>query len=273
MPDPFKRWHPGDRVSFSAIAENAKLDVAEWFKKHRRDLEAGDFTPTNRSPDLVRVWNDTGMDLPSRSVLGLDVPLWTPATDLDAFLREVCFRGIVPANTHRGKFAVLLEGAHNQQVCRAFISGVCPVKVVVQNLGDAYADVKIGDTGALLSAGVGSAKILYCEQEGSAPYDDNVYTEGYVGGEYWAIVRLGLEAGRARGCMAPAGGIPAANSDGTIPGHAVCTMYDWDHGSQKWLSSGVSETVYNNGGAATSAAKIILVVYHQGTPFAVVDQC
>jgi hypothetical protein len=50
-------------------------------------------------------------------------------------------------------------------------------------------------------------------------------------------------------------------------------MYDWNASTGAWVAAGISETVYNNGGAATSSGKIVLVVYHQGTPFAVVDQC
>jgi hypothetical protein len=270
MPDPYKLAHPNEPVGFSATAENAKLDVAKWYAKNKRNLER---TPDEliRQSGIVRIHNNTGADLTYRSVLGLNGPLFTPAMDLDAFLREVVLDGIVPTNIHYGLFGVTLEPVKADGICRAFVSGLCQVSINITNPGHAYADVSPGETTNLKSCGCGSAKILWVEDEGYVAYDDNPY--GLTTGDKWAIVRLGNEAGRSRACMAPGGGIPAANSDGTIPGSASCAMYDWNRGTGQWVASGVSETVFNNGSAATSAGKIINVTYHQGTPFAQVDQC
>jgi hypothetical protein len=167
----------------------------------------------------------------------------------------------------------LLEPAPADRVIRACVAGFAACRVAIKAPGHAYADVWPGRPDVLASCGCGSAKILWCQDAGGAPYDDNAYGTAVDNNGALAYVRTGLEAGRGRACMAPAGGIPGAATTGISPGSAACDMYNWDSAHGQWIAAGYKEVVFNNGSGPTSAAKIINVVYLSGSPFAVVDQC
>lgn len=185
MPDPFHKVRPGDDLNVSATAYNAIIDAAQ--AEQRRQLgNDSDPRTTTRDASIIRVKNGTGSDLPRLSVVGLSTPIFTPTDSLDAFLREVTFRGIVPTSSHLGKFAILLEPAATDQVVRAFVSGVCPVMVDVSDADHTCADVDPTQTDALASSETGTAQILWKEGD-----DDPVYATG----PQWAVVRFGPSCG------------------------------------------------------------------------------
>lgn len=179
MADPFKHVRPGEEFNFSATTFNHVLDAA---KAHHLRSNRGGAIPGAPARDaaIVRVKNETGGDLDRNSVVGLGDPIFTPDDDLDAFLREVAFRGVVPASGDEGRFAVLLEPAPADRVVRAYIAGVCPVMVNVTSAAHEFAEVAAGVTGNLVSAESGSAQILW--------------SEGGTGVQ-WALVLIGTVCG------------------------------------------------------------------------------
>lgn len=181
MPDPFRQVNPGDPVEFTAVAWNAMLDAARSSQYH----VGGSSAPIpSRQATVVNVANGTGSDLARNSVVGLDGPIFRPDQSEDAFLREVTFRALTPADAdHKRRYAVLLDAIPIDQVGRAYVSGVCQVKVDVQDPTHEYAIIIDGDLTMLKSSRHGHAQILWTEADG-AYY-------GYDTGVMWAIVRLG----------------------------------------------------------------------------------
>jgi hypothetical protein len=185
MPDPFAKVQPGQQVTFSATAWNAMLAAGRAEMMRQSDKGVGTLT-TGRNSTIVRVQNNSGVDLDRHAVLGLDGPIFTPTDSLDSFLQEVTFSGIDPVDASRGRFCVLMEPAPIDRVVRAWVAGVCQVRVDLTDTAHAFAEVETGETGLLVSGDTGSAEILWCET------DDGYY--GYETGEQWAIVRLGAVA-------------------------------------------------------------------------------
>lgn len=183
MPDPFKKVAEGEDVTFSAGQWNAMVDAARAQRLGQHDRTT-DGPSTTRSADIVRVKNESGADLPMRAVLGLDAPIFTPSDSLDAFLREVTFRGVVPTALHAGKFCVLLEPAPADRVVRAFVDGMTQVRLDLTDPDHTCADVADGVTDHLVSSRTGSAQIVWAEDE---PY-------GYEGVR-WSIIRFGAGCG------------------------------------------------------------------------------
>jgi hypothetical protein len=185
MPDPWRKVIPGEEVQFSASAWNAMLAAAaaEQQRRHSKRVEEQD---QRRDGDIVRVWNATNQTLPARAVLGLAGPIFRPSDSVEAFLREVAFRGVVPEASHAGRFCVTLEPARPGQVVRAFLDGVTHARVEVLDPAHICADAEPGNTINLVTSESGSAQILMIED---APYG---------GGKSWAVVRLGGRCGKAR---------------------------------------------------------------------------
>lgn len=182
MPDPYRKIQVGDRWPFSVTAYNGMVDAARATRERQFD-GGGDGPSQTRQAGIVRVKNESGSDLARCSVLGLNGPIFTPTDSEDAFLREVTFRGVVPTTAHKGKFCILLEPAPIDRVVRAYLSGVCPVRVDIADSADTHATVEAGETGHLNStSGGGSAQILWLESDDGYGYDT---------GEQWAVVRLG----------------------------------------------------------------------------------
>ena len=96
---------------------------------------------------------------------------------------------IPAAADHIGNFVILLEPAAGE-IGRACISGVCPVRVDVNDEDDQFADVKDGEATMLESAPTGSARIIW-KESGT--------------GTKWAVVRLGGGAG-----------LPPGTTDGQV---------------------------------------------------------
>ncbi len=183
MGDPLGRLSPGQPLPRSARAWNSILGMARAHRRFGADL-AGRALTTARSGHLVRVANDSGGDVGRFGVLGIAGPIFDPGTELDAFLREVVLSGATPTADHAGKFAILLEPAADGRIARAFVSGVTPVRLDVLDPADACAEVEPGETGQLVSAGSGSAQVLWKES------DEGAY-EGDGTGPQWALVRFG----------------------------------------------------------------------------------
>jgi hypothetical protein len=185
MPDPFAKVQPGQPVTFSATAWNAMLAAGRAEMERQFDRGTGTLT-TGRNAAIVRVRNDSGVDLDRHAVLGLDGPIFTPTDSLDTFLQEVTFSGIEPVAESRGRFGILMEPAPIDRVVRAWVAGVCQVRVDLTDTAHAFAEIEAGETGMLVSGDTGSAELLWCESDGGG--------YGYTTGQQWALVRLGAVA-------------------------------------------------------------------------------
>lgn len=176
MPDPYRSYRAGEPAPRDAATFNAFASAARMARDAGRPLSPGDEPGAARRADVVRVKNAAGTDLARHSILGIDAPLFLPADDENAFLREPAIRGVEPTSAHASAYVVLLEPALEDRVIRACVAGVCAARVDVTSTAHGYAVAKAGETGHLASAGIGPAQILWRES-GT--------------GVKWALVRLG----------------------------------------------------------------------------------
>ena len=179
MGDRFKKTQAGLPLEVSATAWNAFIDAAQKTKNTQHD-ELADESAQFRQADIIKIRNDSGIDLPRFSVLGLDAPIFPPSVSMREFTNQVAMAGVTPTTSHRGRFAILLEPVRSGRIARAWASGVCQARVNVEDEDHSCADVTDGDHTKLTSAKHGSAQMLW--REGGM-------------GDQWAIVRSGSICG------------------------------------------------------------------------------
>jgi hypothetical protein len=174
--DAFQRARPGEKLRLSATAWNACLDAAE---AHKRGQPGNGGGPVQfRQADIVLVKNASGSDVGRFGVLGIDGVIVTPDDSLIEFQNQVALRGITPdKDDHAGKFVICLDPIANGQIGRAWVSGVCPVQVSIQDVSHKFCDVLNADRAKLRSGANGSARILY--KQSAEP------------GVAWCVVRMG----------------------------------------------------------------------------------
>jgi hypothetical protein len=114
-------------------------------------------------------------------VLGITGPVLTPTENLDAFKSRVVLHGGVPQASHAGRFVVLAEPVAAGAIGRAFVDGVCPVRVEMDDESHGFADVAAGVTATLRSAASGTAQLLWVQPQEAR--DDPAIA--------WTIVRIG----------------------------------------------------------------------------------
>lgn len=265
MGDPFQQVRPGDPIAIPAQAWNAMLDLVRpggrGFPEMRRE-------GTGREAVVVRLKNESGTDLGQYSVLGLNGPVFTPDDDLDAFLRQPAFRGVLPEETaHKRRYGVLLDPAADGQFARAFLAGVCQVRVDVVDGSHQFANIVAGVTGRLKSSRFGHAQILWTEADG-AYY-------GYDTGEMWALVRLGVTTS----CFSVGVALDdfGARDAYSAFGYGDVALYRYSGGSIE--SCGETVTAYNASGDETYGVSIaagtwVSVAWDaDGVPFAAPLEC
>lgn len=201
MGDPFRKVRPGEDLAIPATTFNAMVDAGK-LARAARYADATRREGSRRDAAIVRVVNETGGDLRRTSVVGLDAPTFTPGQDLDAFLRDVTFRGVVPGVEHAGRFAVLIEPIAAGRAGLAVVAGVVPAIVDVEDAGHTCADATPGDTVALTSADSGPAQILWSASGVWFSYEDGYVDPtgqdpetGFDTGLSWAIVLIGSSCG------------------------------------------------------------------------------
>lgn len=261
MPDPFKNVQSGDAFSIQADTWNTLMDVA---KATQTGPVAG--SASTRQASIIRVKNESGANLPRNSVLGLEDPIFTPGdSSLDAFLREVTFRGATPdIAMHKRRFCVLIDPAPMDVVVRAYVAGVCPVKVDVGDASHEYAGIADAETGNLESSRYGFAQILW--REGDEGYG---YGDGYATGLQWAIVRLGAHCPSV--AIGKASGAISARS-GTTFGTGTVDIYRSEGGDVDGPVETVDEV--KNPGTLISSGKWVSIAWDMdGTVFVAPLEC
>ena len=140
-----------------------------------------------QSTGIVYVKNDSGADQERFAVLGIDTPIILPGDSEsggheEEFKRQVALSCVMPVvPTHTGKFVILAEPLADGAIGRAYIDGVCVVRLrVLNNLNlGTQADVMDADSTVLELKAGGAAQVIWREEVTTSP------------GECWAIVRLG----------------------------------------------------------------------------------
>lgn len=176
MPDDLSYVQKGDPVKPRASGWNTLMEVGRNFRANKREMGVDASGNVRTHNGTILVQNVSGGDVDRFSVMGVDSILFSNADNADTFQNEPCLTVTTPATAHRGKFVILLDGAKDDVVVRAMVSGVCPVQVNVVDADHQFADVTNADATKLTSCSSGAARILY-KDSGT--------------GTKWAIVRLG----------------------------------------------------------------------------------
>jgi len=173
-----EKVNAGNPLKIPAEAYNRFVDMT------RLSTSFGVAAMTRHQPNLavLPVRNMTGAAQSRFAILGLDVPVFDDADNLNEFQNRPAFDGVVPTTSHAGRWCVLLEDLPydatdpNLAIGRAALAGIVPAQVNVVDTADTRAESTPGTTSYLTSDPAGSAQILW-KQTGT--------------GTKWAIVRIG----------------------------------------------------------------------------------
>lgn len=187
MGDPYRKLPSGSPVTaFSITAYNRMIDMLRWYEAQQRFGGGRIGRVTDWDQSVFRVRNDTGADLMSYSVVGLDGPIFDPTDGGEPeLLTQTSQKGVEPTvEDHAGgKWGVMLEAAPSGKIGRCCLAGVVPVRLYVTDPSAKSCDViaaeTVGDEEVYLGTGGNGAQILWMEEGAQA--------ETIV----WAIVRLG----------------------------------------------------------------------------------
>lgn len=179
MADHMKKVQSGNPLVIPAQAYNAFIDAAVDYC--RRTAHIGQQSqPSFRQGSIVLVRNDSGSNQNRLAVLGIDTPIIDPASNDSEFKNRVALSCVTPAaDTHEGKFVILVEPLASGKIGRAYVAGVCPVQIDVpdKDIEYPFAEIADGITDNLKAAHYGSASILW--RAGGT-------------GVQWAVVRIGV---------------------------------------------------------------------------------
>lgn len=180
-----RRPRPGDTLDRSAESFNTIIDAVYAFQRRQHNQERH---PTRdfRQTGIVLMRNDSGAACPRFGVLGIDGPLITPTQNENEFANRVALKGVTPTALHAGRFGVLMEPAAAGAIVRAYIVGICPARVKVENIGHGFVDIAPDMADYLATCEAGAGRLLWRDAES---------------GVTWAIVALSAGAG---GATAPA---------------------------------------------------------------------
>jgi hypothetical protein len=160
----------GDPLSISASTFNTFIDAAKDFRNRKHNVERENHYSYKQS-GIIHVRNDSGVNLDQYSVMGIDVPVIVPTDNEDGFKRNLVLSCINPVlGTHDNKFVILADPIMNGRIGRAYIDGVCAVKIA--GAGDT-AGITNNDPSKLTAGGVG-ATVLWWDETTT-----------------WGIVRIG----------------------------------------------------------------------------------
>ena len=150
------------------------VDAARSNAESQHD-QRGESDSLLRQGDIIKVRNQSGRDLDRFAVLGIDSPIILPAVNDREFKNQVAINVVLPTENHAGQFVILLDPMRAGRMGRAWVSGVCPARIDVDEDWHQYVDIDAGNTDALKSKPDGAAQILWREP---------------ALGLRWAVVRL-----------------------------------------------------------------------------------
>jgi hypothetical protein len=168
---PFQHVAAGESIQIPATEYNAMLDAAKAHRNRNVNLAPqGDGFGTL----FVHVENATEQELQRFNIVGLDGPSVFDSQKPDDFCNRIIFKGVIPTNAHKGRFAVLQQDAAPNQIVRACVHGVTVAKVKTENKVE-YCDIESEETEFLVTAASG-VEVLWNDTS----TEDN-----------WAIIRIG----------------------------------------------------------------------------------
>lgn len=181
--DILQKVKPGDPLRIPARTFNAFVDAAIDHQRRQRSSQttapprtmSGDASPNAGNVVLIR--NDSGEDRQRFEILGIDAPVFLPSDHLEEFQRQIALASVMPVlDDHADRFVILSEPVRSGAIGRAWVGGVCPVQIVVDDETLMFAELQDGDATALKAALSGPITILW-KDTGT--------------GTKWAVVRFG----------------------------------------------------------------------------------
>jgi hypothetical protein len=155
-----RKVQPGDPLAIPADTFNAFVDAAADLAARRHNQART--TGPGGADGTVLVRNDSGGDRARYDVLAITGVVFDPADAEDAFKNTPVLVGGTPADPQDlGRFVVLAAPCAAGAMAPAWIDGVCPAAVVVQNEDHRFADISDGECGFLESRDTGAAAILW----------------------------------------------------------------------------------------------------------------
>jgi hypothetical protein len=179
--DPLGIVGPNDPVRFSATRENTISEAVRWVQQQRPGMRSN--STTDLSPIAVWVKNNTELDRERFEVMGITGVVTTPAENEEQFAAAVsllCELPGDPAVDGSGTWVVLDDKIPAGQIGRAFVYGVCQVKLTIEDADHRFAEV-VEDDPQLHTAESGAAQILW--------------KESGTGADKWAVIRIGNAPG------------------------------------------------------------------------------
>ena len=140
MTEILQKVKPGDPLRIPARTFNAFVDAAIDHQRRQRTSQttapprsmSGDASPNAGNVVIIR--NDSGQDRQRFEILGIDAPVFLPSDHLEEFKRQIAFACVTPVlDAHAERFAILSEPVRAGAIGRAWVGGVCPVQVVVDD--------------------------------------------------------------------------------------------------------------------------------------------
>lgn len=180
MGDELRKVRAGEPMRIPARAYNAFVDAALAQRRGMADLSV-DPSMAARQHGVLPVRNDAGEDVEAFHILAIDGPLFLPEPSGDdpgerAFQNTVALKGVKPDDqTPAGQFVVLRGPIKDGAIGPCVVHGVTPARVLVEDEGHQFADLKADET-VLVSSAAGGTPILW-KEDGT--------------GEKWAVIEIG----------------------------------------------------------------------------------
>lgn len=181
MSDPLENYVRGQPLSFRADTLNAWNEAARRVRGEKYD--GGALAALDEIfPCLTAiVRNDTGANLPARSVVYLSDWIVSPVTyPFDAQARPV-FKAITPAATTNA-IGILRDAIPDGEMGRAIVAGIAVADVLVNSSGHTYAQPIASDNTRLGSVASGPIRIIKWETSGATRRAYVLMGEGAAGG-------------------------------------------------------------------------------------------
>lgn len=158
--DPLIQVNAGTPWRPSAATHNALVNAAR--KVNDQSNHTGGRPGSDAPLQTILIKNQSADNVPQYGVLELSQPVILPADNLGEFKSRVVMTAERSITTTMGRFCITAEPIPSGGIGRAFVSGICPVKIDVTNENHRFAQPYALPT-QMLSKTTGPAKIIWKE--------------------------------------------------------------------------------------------------------------
>jgi hypothetical protein len=226
----FEHTYPGQPLRIKSQDWNGAMDAARALASGELGLRAN--VANGGGEWLVK--NESGLDLPQFSVLGVTGIRFAPSDNLATFKAGPMLLGDIPVLAdHAGKFVVITEALGEGKIGPCVTMGV--VQVLVDEAAGDFAEVADGSTTHLARGDTGS-RILWVDGE---EHDTD---------RFWALVLIG--SGGSGGCQCQE--VHEIRIDGTATAGTISVAY----------TIGTSGSASINWNSTAASAKTALIAGH-----------